>query len=217
MKKELPYFTVGSSYGGNQNKLKNFVMYFGGCAAVTACDSCVCFAIYNGDKELYPYEIEANKSINENDSDAELQRINYRVDEKEYIKFTGKMKPFLKPRIEGINTLEIYRKGIEAYFASQKNTSRKVRELSGEASYEEARNAVRKQIDAGFLIPCLVLHHKNPALRDYVWHWFLLTGYEERGESFFVKVVTYGSHRSISLKDLWETGFQKKGGLILFE
>ncbi len=212
MKNELPYFTVGSSYGGNQNHLNNFVMYFGGCAAVTACDSCLYFAAYKGNKELYPYEIE--KSMPEKDGKDIKDK--YHVQEKEYLKFANRMKPYLKPRFQGINTLKLYKEGIERFFAEHGNSDRSVTEFSGNETWKNAKMAVKEQIEKGFPIPCLVLQHKNPLLRDLVWHWFLLTGYEELEESFFVKVVTYGNYRWITLKELWDTGHQNRGGLILF-
>ena len=65
-------------------------------------------------------------------------------------------------------------------------------------------------------VPMLVLMHKNPKFKDFVWHWFLLTGYEEDGEKFMVKVVSYGSYRWFDFKELWNTGHKRKGGLILF-
>ena len=90
-------------------------------------------------------------------------------------------------------------------------------------------------------------------MEDYVWHWFLLTGYDcadsdgrdgestdasearnrqtkttesrSRGEystetvfsAMKVKAVTYGEYRWIDFERLWDTGFAKRGGLILFD
>ena len=52
-------------------------------------------------------------------------------------------------------------------------------------------------------------------MKLYVWHWFLLTGYDD-AEKFFVKVTTYGESKRVELAELWNTGFERKGGLILF-
>ena len=41
MKKELEYFYIGKAYGGNQEWFFDAMMRIGGCAAVTACDSCI--------------------------------------------------------------------------------------------------------------------------------------------------------------------------------
>ena len=54
MKKELEYFTIEEAFGGNQDWFTNVVMNIGGCAAATACDSCIYFAKYLGMEEWYP-------------------------------------------------------------------------------------------------------------------------------------------------------------------
>ena len=59
MKKELDYFTIEGCYGGNQDWFTNLVMHMGGCAAATACDSCIYFGLQNEKmKPLYPFDIE---------------------------------------------------------------------------------------------------------------------------------------------------------------
>ena len=78
-------------------------------------------------------------------------------------------------------------------------------------------DALMGQIDKGFPLPCLVLKHKNPMFKDYVWHWFLLTGYDTAGDSCMTKAVTYGEWQWLDMDELWDTGFEKKGGLILYD
>ena len=59
MKNELDYFTIEGCYGGNQDWFTNLVMHMGGCAAATACDSCIYFGLQNEKmKPLYPFDIE---------------------------------------------------------------------------------------------------------------------------------------------------------------
>ena len=48
MEKLLNYFTIDDAFGGNQDWFTNIVMHIGGCAAATACDSCIYFAKYMG-------------------------------------------------------------------------------------------------------------------------------------------------------------------------
>ena len=58
MKKELDYFTIEGCYGGNQDWFTNLVMHMGGCAAATACDSCIYFGLQNEKmKPLYPNHV----------------------------------------------------------------------------------------------------------------------------------------------------------------
>ena len=49
----------------------------------------------------------------------------------------------------------------------------------------------------------------------YVWHWYLLTGYEDFDGECAVKAVTYGHWRWLDLRTLWETGYERRGGLVL--
>ena len=66
--------------------------------------------------------------------------------------------------------------------------------------------------------PFLLLHHRNPAFENYEWHWFLLTGYDEKPDGrFMVKAVTYGSYEWLDFTKLWNTGYERKGGLVLLQ
>ena len=45
---EIGYYRVGEDYGWDQEKFSDPLMKIGGCAAVTACDSCIYFSRYLG-------------------------------------------------------------------------------------------------------------------------------------------------------------------------
>lgn len=75
-------------------------------------------------------------------------------------------------------------------------------------------------------MPCLTLKHHDSAFKDFEWHWFMITGYEEReaaanlddlSSRTYVKVVSYGEWVWLDFERLWNTGYDKKGGLIFFE
>ena len=197
MKKELDYFDVDGKYGWDQNDFKDLWMNKGGCACVTACDSFIYMRKYMGKDKLYPYDIDRITSL-------------------DYIDFSNGVKPYLRPRITGIDRLEIYVDGVSEFLEDMDEYSISLSEFSGDNSLDDAKNAVKSQIDKGLLVPMLVLMHKNPKYRDFSWHWFLLTGYDEEEDKFLVKVVSYGSYRWFDLKELWNTGYRRKGGLILF-
>ena len=88
----------------------------------------------------------------------------------------------------------------------------------GNHTYEEAREALCRQIDNDCPIPYLLLKHQNSKgyLEDYIWHWFILAGYEEKEDDLLVKAVSYGEYKWFSLKEMWDTGYDKKGGMILY-
>lgn len=133
-----------------------------------------------------------------------------------YLELGMIMKPYLKPRITGIDKLSIYMEGFTNYLCDRGINDLILTGWSGNHSYESSAELVKHQIDAGWPLPYLNLKHRAPSFRDLVWHWFLLTGYETFHDEVMVKVTTYGSWRWLSLKELWDTGYKQKGGLILF-
>ena len=195
-RKELEYFNIEGSYGGNQDWFWDFMMKAGGCAAVTACDCCIYFDIYKG-TNLYPYE-----SSN--------------LTKKDYIRFGMDMKPHLRPRWSGIDTLELYTNGFQEYLSCRSCDAFGMIPFHGTRKFQDAGKVLREQIDKGIPVPYLLLKHKNPAFRDYEWHWFLMTGYEMHEDKCMVKAVTYGSWEWIDFEELWNTGYQRRGGMILY-
>ena len=199
MRNELNYFWVGSSYGGNQGKLPDFFMRMGGCAAVTACDSCIYLKLYKNKKALCPLSGNQLKG-------------------RDYIEVLNAVKPWLRPRIMGIDRLDLFISGFKNYMDKVGQVGLEVLPWTGEHSLKDTGDVICRQIDEGFPIPALVLRHKAPEMKPYVWHWFMLTGYERSsGGRIMVKAVTYGSAEWIDLAVLWDTGYERRGGLILYK
>ena len=198
MKNELPYFTIENSFGGNQSWFRDPMMHLGGCGAAAACDSCINMALHDNKAHLYPYDIQ-------------------RLDKKDYIKFSKVMKPYLSPRMHGIDTLDIFIDGFYEYLKDVGDEDIRLTGCPGETPVKEAARKIISQIDNGIPIPFLLLQHKNVNFKDLVWHWFMLVGYEEFENEFYVKIATYGEFHWLSFHDLWETGFSRKGGMILID
>ena len=197
MKHELKHFHIGNSYGGNQGWFPTFMMRIGGCGAETACDSSIYFALHRGLAGIAP---ENAASITK---DA-------------YIRFAYEMKPYLSPRMSGIDRLDIYMEGYAQYLKDHGETHLTMKPLDGKEPYETAQAAVRSQIDQGYPIPTLILNHRSKALHDYVWHWFLINGYDDTNGSFLVKAVTYSKYEWLDFQQLWNTGHERRGGLVLY-
>ncbi|MGM9521504.1 MAG: hypothetical protein ACI3VB_03405 [Oscillospiraceae bacterium] len=195
MKKEIPYFTIGDSYGGNQDWFPGTMMKRGGCAAATACDCCICLAKNQGAAGLCPIDI-------------------CDITKDDYIRFAGIMEPYIHPRPGGVDKLEIFTEGFGRY-ASDVGIGLTFGTVSGDAPAEQAKSALKDSIDRNVPAACLILHHDNPAMDFYVWHWFILAGYEEAEEAFMVKAVTYSEYRWLDFDVLWDTGHEKKGGLVM--
>ncbi len=194
MIKELNYFTIDGAYGSSQDWFPNFLMHMGGCAAVTACDSCIYLAQNAGMTHLYPYD-------------------HTKLTREDFISFGSSMKPYLKPRMSGVNKLSIYEEGFGKYLKDS-GSEITLHGFAGEHSPEDAADFIKKQIDRGVPIPYLLLKHQNPKLKDFVWHWFIITGFEQTDDDFSVIIATYGTRFVFSLKELWDTGFDQKGGMI---
>ena len=199
MRKELDYFWVGEEYGGRQSLLPDFIMRFAGCAAVTACDSLIYMTLYKNLKNLCPFSTDQLRG-------------------RDYVAFFKTVKPYLRPRLMGINRLEIFVAAFKKFLKEHGTFFLDVLPWSGDHDEQDTVNTIRQQIDRGFLIPYLLLHHKNPNFENYEWHWFLLTGYDEKPDGrFMVKAVTYGAYEWLDFAKLWNTGYDRKGGLILFK
>lgn len=197
MKRELEHFYIGSSYGGNQDWFPTFMMHIGGCGAETACDSSIYFAVHRGLKRIAPGNA---ASLTKDD----------------YIRFAYQMKPYLSPRMTGIDRLDIYIDGYAEYLRSCGESGLSMTTFDGGEPFEKARDAVVRQIDGGCPVPTLILNHSNKRYADYVWHWFLINGYNDSGDEFLVKAVTYSAYEWLSLKGLWNTGFKRRGGFVLY-
>lgn len=197
IKKELEYFEIDGVFGGNQDWFTNVVMHIGGCAAATACDCCIYFAREMGLRELYPFDA------------GYLNKADYK-------RFSQMMKPYIRPRVGGVKTLAWFIGGFEKYIEDTGIPGRiSMKEFPGNRTVGEAESFVKSQINQGMPIPVLLLQHKDrETFEDYIWHWFLIVGYGQEGSVFKVKTATYGEAVWFSLKDMWETGFAEKGGLV---
>ena len=224
MRRVLEHFTIEGAYGWNQDWFPDFFMRMGGCAAVTACDSCVYLTLRKGIKNLIDFDPE-------------------KITRADYLRLSRHMKRGLGPRMRGVDRLEIYRDGFAEYLRERGVQEPKITFCHGTEPFTRARECLIKEIDAGYPVPFLLLHHADPAFDFYVWHWFLLMGYDDGAKytninklqshgaeyttasaiqnygtenSFQVQAVTYGSSRWLNFRRLWDTGYSEKGGMILF-
>ncbi len=193
-RKVLGYFTIEGAPGGNQDWLPEWEMNMGGCAAVTACDTCIFLSRKDEYRSLYPFNPE-------------------KLSRSDFIKFASIMKPYLSPRYHGIDFLETYICGLYDYMADAKNNRLILEGISANVPYEIFAGAIMDQLDRDIPVPFLLLHHKNPKLDDFQWHWFNLAGYDLEGDAKIL-TVTYGEYQWFGLRDIYETGYERRGGLI---
>lgn len=190
MKKDLTYFTIGSSFGGDQRWFRNPLMRIGGCAAATACDSLISL-------DLLP----------------EFRTISSK---KAYRRFASQVRPYLYPRRTGVNTLQLYLEGFSKCLSNLNCCQLIMESFSGEEKEQDAKSIIIRQIDRQIPIPYLLLKHKASQLKYLTWHWFMIVGYEETPRDFYINIATYGKAHRVPLSLLWNTGYDEKGGMILY-
>lgn len=196
MKKELPHYYIGSSYGGNQEWFNGFMMRIGGCAAETAMECCI-YLDRNFNTALCPFDA---KNITKRD----------------FVKFGDVMKPYLTPRWSGIDSLSVFIDGFSDYLKSR-NSGIKLSPVYEDKPYETLKNTLVSQIDRGIPVPFLNLHNPNPRFKDYEWHWFMINGYELFEDELMVKAVTYSSWEWLDFSELVSPRYSKRGGIVKIE
>ena len=139
MKKELEYFMIDGEFGGNQDWFTNIVMNVGGCGAATACDSCIYLAKYKGMKKLYPFDLE-------------------QMDKEAYKKFSQIMKPYIRPRVQGVKKPEWYIEGLAKYISDvNENMERIIRLIWKNSTGQVLRKRQRRS-------------YANRLIRDFRYH-----------------------------------------------
>ena len=195
--KELDYHYIEGSYGGNQEWFTGPMMKLGGCGAETACECCIYFTMYKN-FDLYPFDVN-------------------HLTVKDYKKFGTIMKPYLSPRMMGIDSLDIFIDGFGSYLKDHGESRISMSEFPGSEPFESACEIIKSQIDNGLPLPMLMLNHRNKKYKDYDWHWFIVNGYKYDTQKFYIKAVTYSEFEWIDLSEFWDTGFERKGGLVVFD
>ena len=158
MKRELPYFSIEGAFG--QPEARNGLLTTGGCerAAVLPLQQKTAAFYFPFIKTFLvtapPGPEKMTKAA--------------------YLELGMIMKPYLKPRITGIDKLSIYMEGFTNYLCDRGINDLILTGWSGNHSYESSAEPVKHQIDAGWPLPYLNLKHRAPSFRDLVWFWFLL-------------------------------------------
>ena len=62
------------------------------------------------------------------------------------------------------------------------------------------------------------MDHTGATRTGYVWHWFLINGYDnpDGTDDMLVRAVNYSGCQWLDFRTLWDTGYESKGGLVLY-
>ncbi len=194
--RELDYYNVGDSYGGSQDWFPGFWMHVGGCGALTACDACICLARYRGMRWLYPFDPDE-------------------VTREDYLRFGRMMQAHLSPRPTGINKTALFMEGFSNYMATRPGPPAALSSVEGDEDVFAAAAAIKRQIDAGVIVPYLLLRHTDREFSDYNWHWFIVNGYDDSDGGFRIKTATFGQWKWFDFIRMWDTGYDQKGGFVI--
>lgn len=194
--KELEYYTIGDSFGGNQDWMHDWWMRIGGCAALTAVDSLICIERTFGIEGLCAVDP-------------------WSLTKDTYRDFGMIMKPYISPRFRGVDKLSIFVKGLGKYLAERSVKSILMEELSMSEDYSTACEALTSQLDMNIPVPFLNLRHQDKEFKEFIWHWFILSGYKWEDGELYVKFTTYGGYEWHSFRKLWNSGCDEKGGMII--
>jgi hypothetical protein len=196
MKKELDFIDIEGSYGGDQHWYKDHFMRLAGCSAVCASEACAYLAGHFPDlRGLYPYDPA-------------------RIGKDAFIAFMTHMFSFVTPNFTGMSSISRFRRCFLNY-AEAAGVHTRLALMNGGDSIENAKSFVTGALDEGYPVLFLLLRHKDPALDDYTWHWFNLTGYETRPDGMTVDFATWGKKHTVDFASLWDTGKLKKGGMVV--
>jgi hypothetical protein len=136
---------------------------------------------------------------------------------KDYVKFAMSVKLYLQPRESGIKDIDTYMDGVRQYLEDTDVDDIQVRGIGGDTDADKVKDEIMGSIDGGMPLAYLMLKHQDKKFDFFEWHWFVVNGYEVRGNEFYIKVATYGDSHWLNFYELWDTGMEEKGGIVLFE
>jgi len=194
--KELDFFLIdGKYYGGDQNWHTHHMMKLGGCSAVCACEACISLAKdFERFRPLYPFDP-------------------HNVTKDDFISFFEIVFKYIYPGIGGLASIIKFEKMLGDY-VSTTDADVVIEGIEGTKTYNDAENFIIDSIDRGVPVMYLLLKHASPEFDEYEWHWFNLTGYEEKSDGMYVKAATWGAEHCLNLARMWDTGKAKRGGMV---
>ncbi len=196
MTQELTFVDIDGAYGGDQHWMTHPRQNRGGCSTVCACEISILLANkYSGLQKLYRPD-------------------SLRTPKADFMRYVEEVFDYIYPHEHGLDTLELFVKSYED-FAKTKNTKVSYHTLDGAAAYEKAEAFVKAAIDNGLPLAYLLLRHTDQRFLEYNWHWFTVTGYAQTASGLELIFGTWGTRRTLPFRDLWNTGHEQKGGMVV--
>ncbi|MEG2083824.1 MAG: hypothetical protein RRY38_04405, partial [Oscillospiraceae bacterium] len=164
---ELEFLNINGAYGGDQHWFRRPMMRLGGCSTVCGCHVAALLAMDDRERAaLWPYD-----SLN--------------ITKKQFCAFAHEMYKYIYPGSRGMTELSLFENGFSRYARSVGQRA-EYEPLEGAAPYQRAEDLVRSAINGGVSAQYLLLEHESDHIDDIEWHWFTVTGYDERPDGFYI-------------------------------
>ena len=150
-------------YGGNQDWFPDKWARQAGCGSVAASNIAACFSLNcQGFEALAPNARE-------------------QMGKEEFLSLMQEMYSRMKPGLMGYPYPAKLGKAFAAY-AKEREIDLTPRAVCRWKDWEEGYRLVKDSIDGGTAVGFLILAHRAPELKEDIWHWITICGYEEPEE-----------------------------------
>lgn len=188
-------------YGGNQHWFPSKAHQLSGCGPVAAANITAYLSQSFPDKfdNLYP----SKGILNKNDF------INHMIEIRKYV----------RPGIFGLTSAQQFSENVLS-FSQSRGVSLIPHILDENAiNMNEAISFISQALCQKLPVAILVLKHPVKELKDYTWHWMIITRLllNPKNNRYYISVSTYGERREIDLDLLWNhRRLQDKIRLVYF-
>lgn len=133
----------------------------------------------------------------------------------EYLSFMEQMYQVMEPKNRGFPYAYLY----------ARRTKQVLQEKGLTVNYQIIRNpitsdaiiAVKRSIDQGNPIGLLILRHRRRKVRDDLWHWVTIFGYEEVGKETNIIFLDCGEKKEIPARILFEKHWLNVIKMVVFD
>lgn len=127
---------------------------------------------------------------------------NHNFTKDEYLEYMNHMFTIMEPKKRGFPYVFLYARGLKKALSNQDRYFDY--KIIRRPNVPQGISFLKEAIDNGNPIGLLVLIHRRRALRDDLWHWVTIFGYEENDGEIDVIFSDCGKRKSVPAKILFE-------------
>ncbi len=166
-----------------------------GCGPTTAALVMLYMAVVFPEKcrALYPYGLPARKD--------------------EFILHMNAVRKYVRPGMKGLTDDHFFASSTVA-FAKSRGVALVSSRVSSKLSTGVAYGFIKKAVDQGYLPALQILKNPSKSLRDVIWHWMAVTGYDDEKKTVFVS--TNGADYELLFDEVWNQQKPYKACCVYF-